>query len=138
MRPTSPERPRLKGQGDGPRTLCFEERVTLFISARHKADLEELLGGLADGAGRRARDFAQLVTTWDSARRQARLAHEFGARPDSNERMKALVAGAQLPLRPALVERLPERLRVGYPLENGSTSPAAKALAARLLREASR
>lgn len=138
MRATSPERPRLKCLDEGPRALSFEERVTLFLTARHKADVDELLGGLADGAGRRARQFGKLVTTWDSARRQARLAHEFGARPDANERMKALVSGSRGPLRAALVERLPERLRLGYPLETGATSPAARSLAARLLREASR
>lgn len=137
MRPTSPERPSLKTH-DGPRALAFEERVTLFLTARHKGALDELLAGFAATPASRARAFAALAAAWDSPRRQARLAHEFGGRPDAQERVKALVGGAQAPLRAALIERLPERLRLNFPLESAPSSPAAKALAARLVREAAR
>lgn len=137
MRATAPERPSLK-QPDGPRALAFEERVTLFLTARHKGALDELLAGFAAAPASRARAFATLAAAWDSPRRQARLAHEFGGRADAQERLKALVTAAQPPLRGALVERLPERLRVSFPLESAPSSPAAKALAARLVREAAR
>lgn len=137
MSATRPARPRALG--DGPRGLDFVERLTLFVVARHRGDAANLLHGLAEPAQRRARAFAEVVQAWDSARRQARLSHEFGARPETSERLKALVSGAPPRLRDALVARLPEALQLQYPAAETESSPAALgALAARLIREAAR
>ncbi len=136
MRPTAPQRPRLLA--DGPRALSFEERVALFVRARHREEVDELLGGFSASAQARARAYAALVATWDSAQRQARLAHEFAGRPDAGPRLEALVAGAPPGLQAALIDKLPESLRVTQPLGGVPTSPATRCLAARLVREASR
>jgi hypothetical protein len=115
------------------------ERLTLFIVAKHRGEAANLLHGLAEPGQRRARAFADAVLAWDSAKRQARLTHEFGARPETKERLQALLAQAPPRLRDALVKRLPEAFKEQYPAAKEEPSPVAQgALAARLVREAAR
>lgn len=121
--------------------MGFPERVALFVGAIHRARAEELLAGLASAAHERARAFAAAMTQWDSAGRQARLAHEFGVRPDAGERIRQLVVRTEGSLRAAIVASLPPAVRSQFPqLAGGAETfpPAVRALAARLLKEASR
>ena len=124
-----------------PRELSPLERVTLFVCAMHKADADELLSGFAAGPRKQAAAFAQQILGLDSSTRQARLTREFGARADALDRMRALIVEAPLPLRAAIVELLPPAQRALFPQLLAlplTASPAMTALAARLLREATR
>lgn len=121
--------------------LGFPERVALFVSAVHRAQAEALLSGLAEPARERALAFAEDMKTWDSGRRQARLAHEFGVRADAGERIQALVVRTSGDLRAAIVASLPPAVRSQFPQFQGGAEAfpvAVRALAARLVREASR
>ena len=78
---------------------------------------------------------------WDSARRQARLAHEFGVRHDAGERLQQLVVRTSGDLRAAIVASLPPAVRSQFPQFKGGSetfSTAVRAVAARLVKEASR
>ena len=122
-----------------PRVLGYPERVALFIGALHKDRAAELLGGLSSQPQARAIRFARDMREWESARRQARLAHEFGLKPDAHERLHELVVSTPGALRQAVASWLPQELRREYPhLARGEPSEASRALAARLVREASR
>lgn len=123
------------------RVMGFAERVALFVGAIHRQRADELLSGLAPGHRERAVAFAQDMTQWDSARRQARLAHEFGVRHDAGERIRQLVVRTSGDLRAAIVASLPPAVRSRFPQFKGGaeTFPlAVRALAARLVKEASR
>lgn len=124
-----------------PRVLGFPERVSLFITALHKQQTDELFEGLAAPLHKRATVFAAEMKRWDSGRRQARLAHEFGVRPDAPARISKLVLSTDGGLRGAVVAALPPALRKDYPqftAPSESFSPAVRVLAARLVREALR
>ncbi|MFT3706672.1 MAG: hypothetical protein QM817_03300 [Archangium sp.] len=126
---------------EGPRVVGFPERLALFITALHKQQTDELFVGLAPQLEKRAFAFAADMKQWDSARRQARLAHEFGVRPDAVERLHRLVLSVDGVLRAAVVASLPPAVRKEFPQfsEGGESFPeAVRALASRLVREASR
>lgn len=127
---------------DPPKVTGFPERVALFIGAVHRPRADELFAGLADAAQGRAKAFVARMQQWDSGLRQARLSHEFGLKPDAAERLKALVVRCDGALRVAVVAALPPALRLQFPqLSTKAThelAPATRALAARLVREASR
>ena len=128
-------------QPEGARLLGFAERLSLFIGTLHKAEAEALFAGLATPLQQRASTFAEGMKSWDSARRQARLSHEFGVRPDAAERIEHLVVQADGVLRAAIVASLPPLVRKQFPQFQGGVESfpvAVRALAARLVREASR
>ena len=123
------------------RVMGFPERVALFVAAIHRPRAEELLGGFSAAPQERASAFAEDMKQWDSARRQARLAHEFGVRQDAGERIQQLVVRTSGELRGAIVASLPPAVRSQIPQFAGGaeTFPVAvRALAARLVKEASR
>ena len=113
----------------------------MFVAAIHKDRADELLAGFSRPSQERASAFAQDMKQWDSARRQARLAHEFGVRPDAAERLEQLVVKTSGALRAAILASLPPAVRAQFPQfgEAASGFPAVvHALAARLVKEASR
>jgi hypothetical protein len=121
--------------------MGLPERVALFVAAIHKDRAAELLAGFSKPSQERASAFAQDMKQWDSARRQARLAHEFGVRPDAGERLQQLVVKTRGELRAAIVASLPPVVRAQFPqfAEGAGGFPVAvRALAARLVKEASR
>ncbi len=126
---------------EGPRVLGFAERVALFICAIHKQRADELFAGMAAPLQKKATEFASSMQQWDSGRRQARLAHEFGVRPDAGERLQQLVVRADGELRAAIVASLPPVVRRQFPQFQGGVESfpvAVRAVAARLVKEASR
>ncbi|MFO0594292.1 MAG: hypothetical protein U0228_03280 [Myxococcaceae bacterium] len=123
------------------KVMGYPERLALFIAALHKNEADKLFAGLAPKLEMRARGCAKELAEWDSARRQARLAHEFGVRPDAPERLKQLVLSATGDLRAAIVAHLPPAVRRHYPqfsAPSAQFSEATRAIAARLVREAMR
>lgn len=128
-------------RSDGPKVLGFPERVALFVTAIHKQRAAELFEGLARPLAKRATDFSQAMGQWESARRQARLAHEFGVRPDAGEQLQQLVVKTSGELRAAVVASLPPAVRAQFPQFQGgveSFPEVVRAVAARLVKEASR
>lgn len=126
---------------EAPKVMGFPERVALFIGAVHRQRAEELLEGFAPTPRERSVAFVQNMKKWDSAQRQARLAHEFGVRQDAGERIQDLVVRTSGDLRSAVVASLPPAVRAQFPQFKGGadTFPVAvRALAARLVKEASR
>ena len=123
------------------KVVGFPERLALFVTALHKQQTDELFVCLAGPVEKRAFAFAAEMKQWDSARRQARLAHEFGVRPDATERLTRLVLSVDGVLRAAVVAALPATLRREFPQFQGAADSfpeAVRAVAARLVREASR
>lgn len=123
------------------RVMGFPERVALFVGAIHRPRAEELLAGFAEEPRERSSAFLCEMRQWDSATRQARLAHEFGVRHEAGERLQQLVVQASGELRAAIVASLPPAVRSQFPQFAGGaeTFPVAvRALAARLVKEASR
>ncbi|MFZ5441476.1 MAG: hypothetical protein ACOZQL_15830 [Myxococcota bacterium] len=128
-------------KNDGPKVLGFPERVSLFVTALHKQRATELFEGLAAPLAKRARAFNEVMGQWDSARRQARLAHEFGVRPDAGEQVQQLVVRTNGELRAAIVASLPPAIRRQFPQFQGGVESfpmVVRAVAARLVKEASR
>lgn len=128
-------------QQQAPKELGFPERVALFVAAIHRQKADALFEGFASGPQQRAAAFAQEMQQWDSARRQGRLAHEFGVSRDAGERLQQLVVMTGGALRAAIVASLPPAVRAQFPQYAGGaeTFPVAvRALAARLVKEASR
>ena len=142
LRPPPRRRTRatLNGQ-QAAHALDFAERVALFVVSMHKEQSFVLLEGFAQAPRAVARRFAYHVAQLDSASRQARLAHEFGVRPDATSRLQALIAEAPPLLRCALARALPMSAKAQLPPMNddrGAPGPALLDLARRLVREASR
>ncbi len=132
---------RRKNQPVAVQVVGFPERVALFVAAIHRPRADELLSGFATAPQARANGFSQEMKQWDSARRQARLAHEFGVRHDAGERIQQLVVRTSGDLRAAILATLPPAVRSQFPQFAGGaeTFPVAvRALAARLVKEASR
>lgn len=132
---------RRKNQQPPLQVVGFPERVALFVAAIHRQRADELLSGFASVPQVRANGFAHEMKQWDSARRQARLAHEFGVRHDAGERIQQLVVRTTGDLRAAIVASLPPVVRAQFPQFVGGVEGfpvAVRALAARLVKEASR
>lgn len=123
-----------------PRALTTLDRVTLFVCALHKAEIDDLFESFAPGPRKFAVAFAEQLRKLDSSTRQARLTREFGARHDALARLRQLVVDAPAGLRAAIVEQLPAAQRALFPhlAPATATPPAVRALAARLVREATR
>lgn len=124
-----------------PKEMGFPERVALFVGALHRQQADALFEGFSSEAQQRAIAFAAEMKQWDSARRQGRLAHEFGVSRDAGERLQQLVVMTGGELRAAIVASLPPAVRAQFPQFTGGaeTFPVAvRALAARLVKEASR
>lgn len=123
---------------DGPRSLSFTELVTLFVCAMHKEKASTLLDCFADRPKARAHAFAEQVRQWSSSIRQARLSREFGPRPDELQRLQQMIIDAPPLLRSAVAEQLSVSQRSTFPhlTPSGAVSPAMRALARRLVREA--
>lgn len=123
------------------RVMGFPERVALFVGTIHKPRADELLAGFASEPRERASAFGRELHQWDSATRQARLAHEFGVRHEAGERIQQLVVQTSGALRAAIVASLPPAVRSQFPQFAGGAEAfpvAVRALAARLVKEASR
>lgn len=139
-RPTRVER-RSPQPASPPGGLTLEERVALFVGTAHRARAVELLAGFTEAKRLRANVFLAQLQQWDSSQRQARLAHEFGVRPDVAERLQQLVLRTDGALRGALVAAMPPSMRQQFPQLSASAADASlatRALATRLVREASR
>ncbi len=121
--------------------LGFAEKVALFVTAMHKDQATTLLDGLAPRERERAHEFSTEVRRWDSARRHARLAWEFGVKPDAEDRLEVVVGGVQGALREAVIALIPPTMRNRFPRRQGgeeSVPDVVWGVAARLVREASR
>lgn len=119
------------------------ERLALVALVLGRERAEELLDGLGEAEARQAKDDLAGFAALSSARRQARVAVEFGVRPDAAARLKAVMEEAPEVLRRELFRRLPPYHRSLFPerqLEppDAAATPAVCALAERLIREATR
>jgi hypothetical protein len=119
------------------------ERLALVALVLGRERAEVLLDGLGEDEARRAKDDLAGFAALSSARRQARVAVEFGVRPDAATRLKAVMEEAPEVLRRELFRRLPPYHRSLFPerqLEppDAAATPAVCALAERLIREATR
>jgi hypothetical protein len=125
---------------DGPKTLSFAERVALYACATEKERARVGLEAFATASRDRALAFADQVLSWDSPTRQARLTREFGAPRNALERLRVLILEAPPALRLAIAEQLPPSVRAHFAhlRAREPIAPALAALAARLVREATR
>ncbi|RJS25751.1 hypothetical protein DRW03_04535 [Corallococcus sp. H22C18031201] len=119
------------------------ERCVLVIHVLGRERAWELLDGLVAAEAERARGLLTEVAQLPSARRQARLSLAFGEREGAADRLRAVMASASGCLRKALYRALPPYHRSLFPgqaLEASSPgdAPGMEALAARLIREATR
>lgn len=133
--------PLIKGRTpkkDPSREGGFIEQTTLFVVAIKKQQATELLEGFASGPRQRARLFADQLSALDSPTRQARLACEFGIREGGRERVNKLLAEASHSMRAAMVGLLPASWRPANVTPVQTCAPVMLALAARLIREATR
>jgi hypothetical protein len=124
--------------GDGPRALSFAERVTLFVCVMRREHATRLLDCFADRPRARALAFAKQVREWESSTRQARVSRELGVRHDGVQRLHQLIVEAPPLLRSAIAEQLSANQRWAFPhlTPSGPVAPAMRALAKRLVREA--
>lgn len=119
------------------RTLS--EDIAWFASAFGKK-ANDVSGALSSGlrepfVGLRAETFKR-----DSRQRQAELTRRFGFRADAQARVAELLAAAGPTLAAEMVRLLPPWLKEGAPIAAPASAPAplVRALAARLIREATR
>ncbi|HEX5745067.1 MAG TPA: hypothetical protein VFZ09_02425 [Archangium sp.] len=119
------------------------ERIALvaLVFGRERAGV--LLEGLREPEAREAKNHLAGFTALSSARRQARVAVEFGVRPDAAARLRAVMEEAPEVLRRELFRRLPPYHRNLFPERqveppDAAATPAVCALAERLFREATR
>ncbi|WP_075207519.1 hypothetical protein [Archangium violaceum] len=137
-RPTSPE----PVKGPSPVSLPVE-RIALVALVFGRERAGALLEGLREPEARQAKNHLAGFTALSSARRQARVAVEFGVRPDAAARLRAVMEEAPEVLRRELFRRLPPYHRGLFPERqveppDAAATPAVCALAERLLREATR
>lgn len=121
--------------------LRFEERVALFIGTVHRERAASLLEGMTDPMRLRATVFLEQLKQAASAQRQAQLAHVFGVRPDALECLQDLLRSTEGELRSAVLAALTPTVRqqLATPAPPATEhAPATRALACRLVREASR
>ena len=119
------------------------ERVALVALVLGRERAAALLEGLTDADARRARDFLAGFAALSSARRQARVALDFGVRPDAAPRLRAVMGEASEVLRKEIFRRLPSYHRSLFPERqvepaDATATEAVRAWAERLIREATR
>jgi len=141
-RPAPAPQERPAGRVPGVAALPVE-RIALvcLVLARERAS--ELLEGLGEGEVQQARELLARFTALSSAQRQARVAVEFGERPDAAARLRSVMEEVPETLWREMVRRLPPYHRSLF-LERGVEPPEAGGnpclgtLAERLIREATR
>lgn len=126
-----------------PPVLLPLARFALVALVFGKERAAELLEGLGAREAERAKEHLAHFAALSSAQRQARVALEFGVRSDPAEQLRELMAEAPEPLRREIFRRLPPYQRSLFPQRRveppeDSTTPAMRALADRLIREATR
>lgn len=119
------------------------ERIALVALVFGRERAEALLDGLREPEARQAKNHLAGFAALSSARRQARVAVDFGVRPDAAARLRAVMEEAPEVLRRELFRRLPPYHRSLFPERqveppDAAATPAVCALAERLLREATR
>jgi hypothetical protein len=129
-------------ESDAPGGLPLE-RMALVALVLGRERAAELFDGLRESDAARARAHLAGFQALSSARRQARVAVEFGGRPDAEARLRGVMREASEALRRELLRRLPPYHRSLFPeqaLEPASpdTPERIRALAERLIREATR
>jgi hypothetical protein len=135
--PRQPPRPYI-GSGEA------DQRLALFACAANRDRAERLLQGLAATPRARASEHLRALLAAPSSERQGQLLRAFGPRTDAGEALRALWVEAGPDLRREVFALLPPYLKTvfpGYaPDEGGSgaVAPGLVALAARLVREATR
>jgi hypothetical protein len=136
--PTCPEPARPP-----PPTSLPLERIALVALVLGKGQAKELLDGLREPEARQAKAHLAGFEALSSARRQARVAVDFGVRPDAAARLRAVMEEAPEVLRREIFRRLPPYHRSLFPERqvespDAAATPAVCALAERLIREATR
>ncbi|QRN99853.1 hypothetical protein JRI60_12895 [Archangium violaceum] len=119
------------------------ERIALVALVFGRERAAVLLEGLTEPEASRAKVYLAGFAALSSARRQARVAVEFGVRPDAAARLRALMEEAPEVLRREIFRRLPPYHRSLFPEREveppgAAATPAVCALAERLIREATR
>ena len=117
------------------------ERIALFALVQRHPRASKVLEGLTGPAAVAATKFVASALTWPSSKRQGRATLEFGNRGDHHERLTQLVAEAPPPLRLALFAQMTPQQQARFPHLGGQELrqvPGRNALAARLVREATR
>lgn len=140
------ERTRIKANAPVvPHGLGLEERVTLFAHSLSKEKVGALLDGFSSASRDRAQAYLTSLAALPSSERQGRLGAEFGIRHDSSRRLREVWAEAGPALRRELFKLLPPFHRTIFPdyafdeaAAPADLAPALKALAERLIREATR
>lgn len=119
------------------------ERIALVALVFGRERAKALLDGLREPEAQQAKAHLAGFAALSSARRQARVAVEFGVRPDAATRLKALMEETPEVLRREIFRRLPPYHRSLFPERqveppDAAATPAVCALAERLIREATR
>lgn len=119
------------------------ERLALVVLVLGRQRAVELLEGLRAPEAEQAREHLERLAALPSAQRQARVAVEFGVRPEAAARLRALMAELPEVLRREVFRRLPPYHRSLFPereVEQAAEAapPRAGEWAERLVREATR
>ncbi|MFY0570441.1 hypothetical protein ACN28E_42360 [Archangium lansingense] len=119
------------------------ERIALVALVFGRERAGALLEGLRGSEVQQAKNHLAGFSALSSARRQARVAVEFGVRPDAAARLRAVMEEAPEVLRQELFRRLPPYHRSLFPERqveppDAAATQAVCALAERLIREATR
>lgn len=119
------------------------ERIALVVYVLARERAAELLGGLLDAEAGRALRHLERFAAMPSAQRQAKVAVEFGERPDGANRLALFLETAPEALRQEALRGLPPYHRSRFPQWEGTApraeaGPALTALAERRIREALR
>jgi hypothetical protein len=140
-----PSRPPSRGEAApaGSSASLPLERMALVALVLGRDRAAELFEGLKEPDAVRARGYLAGFAALSSARRQARVAVEFGVRPDAAARLRGVMQEAPEVLRREIFRRLPPYHRSLFPsLQLEPSGPEATervcALAERLIREATR
>jgi hypothetical protein len=119
------------------------ERLALVVLVLGRQRAAGLLEGLRETEAGEAREHLERLAALPSAQRQARVAVEFGVRPEAAARLRALMAELPEVLRREVFRRLPAYHRSLFPEREEeqtaeATPPRAGEWAERLVREATR